>query len=123
MKPNTSPRTRSVRSKESHSPACCQVPGGYEQLVPTLAELFHHLSDPCRLKLLLILSQGEHAVGTLAAHLGVTSSAISHQLKTLRQARLVAFRREGQTLYYRLDDNHVKQLVDMGREHVMEKKD
>ncbi len=85
-----------------------------------LADLFQHLSDPRRLQLLLLLAHGEHAVGDLAAHLGVTSSAVSHQLQTLRRARLVAYRRDGKTCYYRLSDDHVEQLVRLGREHVAE---
>lgn len=97
-------------------------PRFHEHHIPALAELFQHLSDPCRLRLLLILAQGEHAVGALAGHLGVTPSAVSHQLQILRRARLVAFRRDAQTLYYRLNDDHVKQLVQVGREHVLEAK-
>ncbi len=85
-----------------------------------LADLFQHLSDPRRLRLLLILARGEHAVGELAAQVGVTSSAVSHQLRGLRQARLVACRREGQQVRYRLCDAHVEALVRLGGEHVAE---
>ncbi|HBL16632.1 MAG: hypothetical protein A2X36_16760 [Elusimicrobia bacterium GWA2_69_24] len=91
-----------------------------EASLQDLADLFQHLSDPRRLRLLLILSKGEHAVGELSAALGVTISAVSHQLQTLRQARLVACRREGKRILYHLDDVHVEQLVRMGREHVEE---
>jgi DNA-binding transcriptional ArsR family regulator len=70
--------------------------------------------------LLLLLEQGEHSVCELAGMLGVTVSAVSHQLQTLRRARLVAFRREGKLCHYRLIDNHVHQLVSLGREHVSE---
>lgn len=91
-----------------------------EASLQALADLFQHLSDPRRLRLLLILSKGEHAVGGLAAALGVTISAVSHQLQTLRHARLVACRREGKKILYHLDDAHVEQLVRMGREHVEE---
>jgi ArsR family transcriptional regulator len=85
-----------------------------------LADLFKHLSDPHRLQLLLLLEQGEHSVCALAALLGVTVSAVSHQLQTLRHARLVAFRREGKVCHYRLIDDHVQQLVNLGQEHVRE---
>jgi ArsR family transcriptional regulator, lead/cadmium/zinc/bismuth-responsive transcriptional repressor len=90
------------------------------EILQSLADLFHHLSDPRRLQLLLILAKGEHAVSDLAAHLGVTVSAVSHQLQTLRQARLVAYRREGKNCYYHLIDDHVRQLVRLGRIHVQE---
>jgi ArsR family transcriptional regulator, lead/cadmium/zinc/bismuth-responsive transcriptional repressor len=86
-----------------------------------LADLFQHLSDPRRLQLLLILARGEHGVCDLAEHLGVTPSAVSHQLQTLRHARLVAFRRQGKTCFYRLIDGHIEQLVSLGREHVSER--
>jgi len=89
-------------------------------LLPKLADLFHHLSDPRRLQLLLLLARREHAVSELAGLLRVTPSAVSHQLQTLRQARLVAKRREGKTAYYHLDDDHVRLLVEMAREHVLE---
>lgn len=95
-----------------------QTPGPV--LLQSLADLFQHLSDPRRLQLLLILAHGEHAVGELADHLGVTLSAVSHQLSTLRRARLVAYRREGKTCFYRLNDAHVSALVRLGREHVQE---
>jgi ArsR family transcriptional regulator, lead/cadmium/zinc/bismuth-responsive transcriptional repressor len=85
-----------------------------------LADLFKHLSDPRRLQLLLWLEQGEHSVCDLALRLGVTVSAVSHQLQTLRRARLVAFRRAGKICFYRLIDAHVHQLVKLGREHVRE---
>jgi ArsR family transcriptional regulator len=85
-----------------------------------LADLFKHLSDPRRLQLLLTLAEREPSVGQLAEILGVTSSAVSHQLQTLRRARLVAHRREGKTVYYRLIDDHVHQLVGVGLEHVTE---
>jgi ArsR family transcriptional regulator len=85
-----------------------------------LADLFKHLSDPRRLNLLLCLSHAEHSVCILAKHLGVTVSAVSHQLQTLRRARLVSFRREGKVCFYRLNDNHVHKLIQTAREHVNE---
>ena len=85
-----------------------------------LADLFKHLSDPRRLQLLLTLAQKEHSVGELAQVLGVTPSAVSHQLQTLRLARLVANRRDGKTVFYRLIDDHVHRLVELGKEHVSE---
>jgi ArsR family transcriptional regulator, lead/cadmium/zinc/bismuth-responsive transcriptional repressor len=91
-----------------------------DDLLQPLADLFQHLSDPRRLQLLLILARGEHAVSELALHLGVTVSAVSHQLQTLRLARLVSYRREGRTCYYHLIDDHVRKLITLGREHAAE---
>ena len=85
-----------------------------------LADLFRHLSDPRRLDLLMHLARREHSVGDLAACLGVTPSAVSHQLATLRRAHLIDSRREGQRVYYHLADEHVARLVALGVEHVRE---
>jgi len=100
-------------------PTRMHIPENHAHL-QELADLFKHLSDPHRLQLLLLLEQGEHSVCALAGLLGVSVSAVSHQLQTLRHARLVAFRREGKVCQYRLIDDHVRQLVNLGREHVKE---
>jgi len=89
-------------------------------LLESLSELFHHLSDPRRLELLLAMASREYSVGELAAKAGVTVSAVSHQLQTLKRARLVSCRREGKTIFYQLNDDHVKTLVEIGLEHVRE---
>lgn len=107
--------TRVSKRKKTGTPR----PKSREHL-QSLADLFKHLSDPRRLQLLLLLEQKEHTVCGLAAQLGVTVSAVSHQLQTLRQARLVAFRREGKECFYRLIDGHVHALVSLGSEHVRE---
>lgn len=91
-----------------------------EDLVLRLADLFDHLGDPSRLKLLLLLGEREHAVSELARRLGLTISAVSHQLQTLRRARLVSQRRDGKSILYRLNDDHVGQLIRLGQEHVLE---
>ncbi len=88
--------------------------------IPDLADLFKHLSDPHRLQLFLLLADNESSVGGLAKQLNVTLSAVSHQLRQLRTARLVSRRRAGKTIYYRLMDDHVRQLVVIGKEHVNE---
>jgi len=88
--------------------------------IPDLADLFKHLSDPHRLQLLLLLADNESSVGGLAKELNMTLSAVSHQLRQLRTARLVSRRRAGKTIYYRLMDDHVRQLVVIGKEHVNE---
>lgn len=93
--------------------------GNYIQL----AGLFKLFGDPTRLKILHALEIHEMCVCDLAALLGVTKSAISHQLKALRLAQLVSFRREGQIVYYFLDDSHVKDIIDMGWDHLANDKE
>lgn len=85
-----------------------------------LAAAFQALGDPTRLKMLMALAGGEMCVCDLAAFLEVSDSAVSHQLRRLRDLALVKSRREGQVLYYSLDDDHVEQLLEMGLEHVQE---
>lgn len=85
-----------------------------------LASLFKMFADGTRVKLLHALAQNELCVCDLAALLGVTKSAVSHQLKALRLANLVRFRRDGQIIYYSLADDHVKLILDMGFAHLYE---
>ena len=85
-----------------------------------LAALFKMFSDPTRVKILHALELHELCVCDLAALLGLTKSAVSHQLKSLRLARLVKYRRDGQNVYYSLADDHVKKILDMGYEHISE---
>lgn len=85
-----------------------------------LAELLRLFGDPTRVKLLHALALRELCVCDLAALLGVTKSAVSHQLKALRLAKLVKFRREGQVVYYSLADGHVRLILEMGFEHIRE---
>jgi len=88
--------------------------------IDPLTLLFKALADQSRLKILMALEQGEMCVCDLAAFLGVSESAVSHQLRLLRQMTLVANRREGPVLYYRLTDAHVSQLVLLALEHIRE---
>ena len=83
-----------------------------------LAELFNALSDPTRVRIISALSAGELCVCDLAAALGMSQSAISHQLRLLRQLRLVRRRKAGQMAYYTLDDEHVSALFQEGMDHV-----
>ncbi len=87
-----------------------------------LASLFKLFGDGTRVQLLHALEQNEMCVCDLAVLLGITKSAVSHQLKALRLANLVKFRREGQTVYYSLADSHVKGIIDIGFEHITEDK-
>ncbi len=83
-----------------------------------LAGIFRALGDPSRLRLLHILHGGERCVKDLACQLGITPSAVSHQLRLLRGLRLVRYRRDGKHIYYALDDDHVHSLIREGLDHV-----
>jgi DNA-binding transcriptional ArsR family regulator len=87
-----------------------------------LADTFKVLGDVTRVRILDALSRAEVPVCDLAALLGLTQSAVSHQLRLLRNARLVKSRREGQHIYYTLDDQHILRLFEQGLEHVEERK-
>jgi ArsR family transcriptional regulator len=89
----------------------------YEGFVDA-AELFKVLGDPTRLRILDALSAGEMKVQEIADSLEMTQSAISHQLHTLKDHRVVKARREGRWIYYSIDDAHVKELYEQGMEHV-----
>ena len=83
-----------------------------------LAATFKALSDPTRVRIVSLLSSSELRVCDLTAALGATQSAVSHQLRTLRDLRLVRWRREGRQIFYALDDEHVADLFQRGLEHV-----
>ena len=85
-----------------------------------LAELFKALGDYTRVRILFALSVNELCVCALAEVLDMSQSAISHQLRLLRAAQLVRYRKEGKNVYYTLDDNHVRNLVSQGLEHIHE---
>ena len=91
-----------------------------EDLLIDLAELFRIFGDSTRIKILFALLGKEAAVGDLADSLGITQSAISHQLRILKTNGLVRFRREGKSLIYALSDDHVKKILNMGLEHIEE---
>ena len=86
-----------------------------------LAETFKVLGDVTRVRILDALARQEVPVCDLAERLGVTQSAVSHQLRLLRAARLVKSRRDGQHIYYTLDDHHIVRLFEQGLEHVEER--
>ena len=85
-----------------------------------LTEIFRVLGDPTRVRILDVLSRGELCVGKLAAQLGLTESAVSHQLRLLRSTRIVRGRRNGRMVFYALDDEHVLDLFRQGLRHVQE---
>ena len=85
-----------------------------------LAELFRTFADATRIRILEVLSRGEICVNDLADKIELTQPAVSHQLRILKQNRLVKSRREGKSVYYSLDDDHVSLILSIGLEHVME---
>lgn len=91
-----------------------------EEILYDVAELFKVFGDSTRIKIICALFESEMCVYDLAATLQMTQSAISHQLRILKNANLVKFRREGKLMYYSLDDDHVKQIFDAGYKHVIE---
>ena len=91
-----------------------------QQYIQPLADVFKVLGDPTRLRILRVLMNQEVCVRDIADELGMGQSAVSHQLRILRDARLVQFRRDGKTIYYSLADNHVVSILNQGMEHIEE---
>ncbi len=87
-------------------------------LATQVAELFKALSDPTRVRIISLLSHHELCVGDLAQILGMTQPAVSHQLRVLRNLRIVRGRKEGRHVYYSLMDEHIHDLFDQGLSHV-----
>ena len=85
-----------------------------------LAELFRVFADSTRIKILYALFEAELCVCDLSRLTGMSQSAVSHQLRTLKDSKLVRFRRDGKTVYYSLADDHVRTLIGNGMEHVTE---
>lgn len=85
-----------------------------------LAEFFKVFGDTTRIKILYVLWESEMCVCDIANLLGMGQSAVSHQLRILKQMRLVTFRREGKTVFYSLADDHIKSIIDQGMEHIEE---
>ena len=89
-------------------------------LIYDMAELFKVFADSTRMKIIYALMENELCVCDIANIVKTTQSAISHQLRILKQSKLVKFRKEGKVVYYSLDDDHVAQIVMKGREHIEE---
>lgn len=92
-----------------------------EEKLFDLAELFKVFGDTTRIKIICALLTAEMCVCDISALLGMNQSAISHQLRILKQTRLVKFRKEGKVVYYSLDDEHVQQMFDCGLLHISHK--
>ena len=108
--------------KHDHALQLGQVKGNMpaDDRLCQLAELFKSFGDSTRMKILYALSVSDLCVCAISELLSMEQSAISHQLKKLRQAKLVTSRREGKTVYYTLDDDHVRDLVAVGFAHLTE---
>ena len=91
-----------------------------EEMLYDLAELFRIFGDSTRIKILYVLFEAEMCVCDIAELLHMTQSAISHQLRVLKQSKLVKFRREGKTIYYSLADDHVRTIIGQGMDHIRE---
>jgi ArsR family transcriptional regulator len=91
-----------------------------EEMLYDLAELFKIFGDSTRIRILFALFESEMCVCDIAQLLGMSQSAISHQLRALKQSKLVKYRREGKTVFYSLADDHVYTMLGQGMEHIME---
>lgn len=119
--------------EDRYNVECCELMCAHEEIVEKvqkempdedtlydLTELFRIFGDSTRIRILYVLFEAEMCVCDIAALLGMTQSAISHQLRALKNAKLVTSRREGKTVFYSLTDDHVKTIIDQGLEHILE---
>ena len=94
--------------------------GVNEAILGDLAELFKVFGDETRVRILLELLEGEKNGGDIVQNVAVSHPTVSHQLRILKQAKLVKARRDGKSMYYSLDDDHVRTIISVGMEHLME---
>ncbi|MDD3429628.1 MAG: metalloregulator ArsR/SmtB family transcription factor [Oscillospiraceae bacterium] len=119
-------------SDSKHTP-CCDYMHAHEEIVKKvtqdmpaeetlydLADLFKIFGDTTRIKILYVLFESEMCVCDIAQLLNMTQSAISHQLKVLKQSRLIKYRRSGKTVFYSLADDHVRTIINQGVDHITE---
>lgn len=91
-----------------------------DNIIYDLADFFKMFSDSTRMKIIYALMENELCVCDIAAIVGTTQSAISHQLRVLKQSKLVKYKKEGKVVYYSLDDEHISEIVKKGSEHIEE---
>lgn len=91
-----------------------------DEVLYDLAEIFKVFGDTTRVKILYVLFESELCVNDISQCLNMTPSAVSHQLRILKNSKLVKFRRDGKTVYYSLDDDHVRSMIALGMEHIAE---
>ena len=90
-----------------------------DEVMGTMAESFKALGDPTRLRIMALLFNGERTVGDLANHLSVSQSAVSHQLRLLRNLDIVRHRKDGREVYYALADDHIRDIYSRTLEHIL----
>ena len=103
---------------EALARVCADLPD--DEVLYDLAELFRVFGDTTRIKILYALFESELCVSDIAQAVGLSQSAVSHQLRVLKASKLVKFRRDGKTVFYSLDDDHVRSIIALGMEHVEE---
>lgn len=96
------------------------IPMPDEEIMYDLAELYKVFGDSTRIKILYVLFESEMCVQDISNVIGMTQSAVSHQLRVLKNSKLVKYRREGKTIYYSLADGHVRSIMNQGIEHIEE---
>ncbi len=124
--PNETPRPDALPVCEPGCPGdpealarvCAELPD--DEVLYDLAELFRVFGDTTRIKILYALFESELCVSDIAQAVGLSQSAVSHQLRVLKASKLVKFRRDGKTVFYSLDDDHVRTMIALGMEHVEE---
>lgn len=124
--PNETPRPDAVPvcdpgcpgDPEALARVCAELPD--DEVLYDLAELFRVFGDTTRIKILYALFESELCVSDIAQAVGLSQSAVSHQLRVLKASKLVKFRRDGKTVFYSLDDDHVRTMIALGMEHVEE---
>lgn len=121
-KKNISDKVESCKCDIVHEEVVNRVKGimPKEETLYDLAEFFKVFADSTRIKILWTLEEAEMCVCDIASLLNMTQSAISHQLRVLKQASLVKFRKEGKVVYYSLNDDHVKTILEQGLVHINE---
>nr|1R22_A Chain A, Transcriptional repressor smtB [Synechococcus elongatus PCC 7942 = FACHB-805]1R22_B Chain B, Transcriptional repressor smtB [Synechococcus elongatus PCC 7942 = FACHB-805] len=109
-----------VVSQGTHAAIASELQAIAPEVAQSLAEFFAVLADPNRLRLLSLLARSELSVGDLAQAIGVSESAVSHQLRSLRNLRLVSYRKQGRHVYYQLQDHHIVALYQNALDHLQE---
>ena len=116
QKETVTPPAQKVDTAQSHLPE--DLPD--DEVLYDLAELFKVFGDTTRVKILYVLFECELCVNDITQYLNMTPSAVSHQLRILKTSKLVKFRREGKTVFYSLDDEHVRSIIALGLDHISE---
>lgn len=119
------PQETNIPAVSSTAPALADIDAIRDELpadevLYDLAELFKVFGDTTRVKILYVLFESELCVNDISQCLNMTPSAVSHQLRILKSSKLVKFRRDGKTVYYSLDDEHVRSMIALGLDHIAE---